>query len=500
MLFQLIKSLSRSEKRYFNIQSKTQSGGDTHYLRLFDLLDKMESYSEEELEKKLTREPFKNNIHVVKNYLNQVILRTLRSYHEKNSAEIKMLNLLMDSTILQNKGLYEQSEKLLRKLKKTADLYDYKLLILEVIRRKLSLSLIATKKNDSIVRELTTTLKQILEDVSSEFELYGLRTSMISVQRSKFKLSEKKSRQKVNEIVQHPLLRSGTPPSGFYAQYLYHRTLASYHHYGKNYQEAFIHYEKVVGIWDNHPHIIAEKPQLYKIQLSNFLAVCHTLSKKQNILDILQILKSMPSNSFDEEAETFQNVAYFQLLYFMNNLQFKEAIAFVPEVRSGLIKYGRKINKARQLAFSYNLSILYFALAQYDDALEWLSLILNESKNEHRQDIQHFARFLELIVHYEKESFEIYDYLLRSLVRYFQQQFESISAFKKLLLNHLKKLPGLLDMQSTKQQFEVLLAALNDLPDGETKLLGVEEIHLWATAKTEGQSFLDVMKTKYAND
>jgi len=45
-LFDLIKSLSKSEKRFFKLQSSLQSG-DKNYVRLFDCIDRMEEYDEE---------------------------------------------------------------------------------------------------------------------------------------------------------------------------------------------------------------------------------------------------------------------------------------------------------------------------------------------------------------------------------------------------------------------------------------------------------------------
>ena len=42
-LFDLISTLTKSEKRFFKLQSSLQSG-DKNYVRLFDLIEKMESY------------------------------------------------------------------------------------------------------------------------------------------------------------------------------------------------------------------------------------------------------------------------------------------------------------------------------------------------------------------------------------------------------------------------------------------------------------------------
>ena len=48
-LYALIKSLSKSEKRYFKIKYKSDQGSDSKYLRLFDEIDKAQEFDEKEL-------------------------------------------------------------------------------------------------------------------------------------------------------------------------------------------------------------------------------------------------------------------------------------------------------------------------------------------------------------------------------------------------------------------------------------------------------------------
>jgi hypothetical protein len=56
-LFELIKSLTKSEKRFFKLQSSLQSG-DKNYIRLFDTIDKMSEYDEEEVKSNFKGEKF----------------------------------------------------------------------------------------------------------------------------------------------------------------------------------------------------------------------------------------------------------------------------------------------------------------------------------------------------------------------------------------------------------------------------------------------------------
>jgi hypothetical protein len=49
-LFKLVRSLTKSEKRFFKLSSSLQSG-EKNYLKIFDFIEKQEVYDEDELKK-----------------------------------------------------------------------------------------------------------------------------------------------------------------------------------------------------------------------------------------------------------------------------------------------------------------------------------------------------------------------------------------------------------------------------------------------------------------
>ncbi|MEY3835859.1 MAG: hypothetical protein RI989_1287, partial [Bacteroidota bacterium] len=65
-LFVLIKSLSKSEKRYFRLQPMAEDG--QHRL-LFDAMEKLNEYDEEKLLKLLKGSPITDAISIAKNRL-----------------------------------------------------------------------------------------------------------------------------------------------------------------------------------------------------------------------------------------------------------------------------------------------------------------------------------------------------------------------------------------------------------------------------------------------
>src|SRR6201986_2344630 len=119
-LFQLIKSLEKSEKRNFKLYiTRNSSSEDLKSIQLFDALDKMEEYDEVQLlskNKNLRKQQLSN----AKAHLYREILSSLRLIRQEENIDIQLNEQLDYARILYNKGLYLQSLKILERLKDTA--------------------------------------------------------------------------------------------------------------------------------------------------------------------------------------------------------------------------------------------------------------------------------------------------------------------------------------------------------------------------------------------
>jgi len=65
-LFKLIKSLTKSEKRFFKLSSALQAG-EKNYLKIFDYIEKQEHYDEDELKDAFVGEVFVKHLPSEKN-------------------------------------------------------------------------------------------------------------------------------------------------------------------------------------------------------------------------------------------------------------------------------------------------------------------------------------------------------------------------------------------------------------------------------------------------
>jgi hypothetical protein len=120
VLYQLVRSLEKSEKRHFKLYIKRSSAKqDLKIIQLFDALDKMPEYDERILLKKLpivTKPQLAN----LKTHLYKQLLASLRLLKTSESTDLQLSEQLDHARVLYNKGLKLQSLKILEKAKEVA--------------------------------------------------------------------------------------------------------------------------------------------------------------------------------------------------------------------------------------------------------------------------------------------------------------------------------------------------------------------------------------------
>ena len=119
-VFQLIKSLTQSEKRHFRLFTNRQGSTEgLKFLQLFDALDAQEHYAEERV---LSQVPALKRAQLanLKANLYRQLLASLRIYHAGQNLDIQLHEQLDYARVLYNKGFYQQALRMLARVKLAA--------------------------------------------------------------------------------------------------------------------------------------------------------------------------------------------------------------------------------------------------------------------------------------------------------------------------------------------------------------------------------------------
>ena len=120
IVFQLIRSLEKAEKRHFKLYIKRSSSNENlKIVQLFDALDKLNEYDEKALLKKLPAIQ-KAQLSNLKAHLYKQILASLRMLKSADSIDLQLNEQFDYAHILYKKGLFLQSLRILERVKEIA--------------------------------------------------------------------------------------------------------------------------------------------------------------------------------------------------------------------------------------------------------------------------------------------------------------------------------------------------------------------------------------------
>src|SRR6202034_1440151 len=180
-LFQLIKSLEKSEKRNFKLYITRNSGsGDLKSIQLFDAMDRMDEYDEGQLLSK-NKDIRKAQLSNAKAHLYREILSSLRLIRVEDNIDIQLHEQLDYARILYNKGLYLQSLRTLDRIKENAKAHNQSTFLLQVLFFEKTIeSLHITRSMQDRADQLATELDAVNEQLRLISQLSNLALQLYS--------------------------------------------------------------------------------------------------------------------------------------------------------------------------------------------------------------------------------------------------------------------------------------------------------------------------------
>lgn len=131
-LYQLIHTLTKSERRYFKLYAGFNRK-DSHLLQLFDAISQNDINDDRSLKLHLADVAYLAQLDVLKVHLSQLILSVMRNFHRNSANDQILRDLITDLNYLHNKGLYVSAAKLLKKAKVMAGEINHDTALIEIL-------------------------------------------------------------------------------------------------------------------------------------------------------------------------------------------------------------------------------------------------------------------------------------------------------------------------------------------------------------------------------
>ncbi|OJJ20501.1 hypothetical protein BKI52_18770 [marine bacterium AO1-C] len=465
-LFLLIKSLSKAEKRYFKLFVANQKGSgakNNNYLRLFDAIDQQEAYDEQAIKQKFAGQTFIKQLHVTKNYLNQLILKSLRNFHTKLSKEAELRDLLRDVEILFHKELYDQCRNTLDKAYQLATTYERLPALIEINdwKRRLCLATSLSINTQPHLDALVNENKAIVSKLDHLNHYWDWSVNLIA------RLS---NAEEAPCFLENEWFKSADKADTIQAKKLYHHSLMAYYvMIEKDIEKGIEIVDQLIEILEERPEHIVEDLSAYLTLLNNKVGLLLDQKAYDIIPDVLHKIREAPAKYQIKEL-TAGNLKVHLHTYNVELEMYRDAqlhqqgIALIPAIEAFLEQHQSRVPQGYLLSLYYQFAYLYFKNQQCADSLKWLNKILNVRWDSSREDLETYARFLNLIIHFELGNILMMKYAVESCRRFLKKRKQVIKPFEKKLLGFFAKV-----CVSPPAEYPILFARLKqELFDAHT--------------------------------
>ena len=504
ILFQLIHSLEKSEKRHFKLYIKRNSSKETlKIVQLFDALDRMHEYDEKLLLKKLpgTEKPQLSNL---KTHLYRQVLASLRLQKRTENLDPELNEQLDYARILYYKGLYLQSLKILDKVKEAAIVYHQDTILIQVISME--------KKIETL--HITHSLLDKADHLAVEaIEVHDRRKmisqmSNLALQMYSWYIKYGHARNEKDEAGVKQFFKEHLPPNayrqtGFYERMYLYQSYGWYAFIRQDFLQYYRYAKKWVDLFRDHPEMINVETGHYIKGMHNLMNAHFDLRNHQQLDVVLEEFEKFAPSHIVQHHDNFRVQAFVYIQqakinrHFMRGT-FKEGLSLIPHLVEKLDEFALFLDKHRIMVFNYKIASLYFGSGDYDAAIDYVQKIINEP-SDLRNDLQCYARLLHLLAHYELGNVELMEPLTKSVFR-FMAKMEYLTVVEeeifRFLRNSLK-----MNRRQVRSEFEHFLSKIKHLEKNrfETRSFAYLDIISWVEGKVYNKSMSEVIYEKYLN-
>lgn len=501
-LFQLIKSLEKSEKRNFKLYARRNTGAvDLKVIQLFDALDKMNDYDERQLLKK-AKGISKQQLSNIKANLYKQLLSSLRLIKEEDNIDIRLHEMMDHARILYNKGLYLQSLKVLDRLKETSRSYQQLTFLQQALffEKKIE-TLFITRSMQNRADELSLESDQVNSQLSLVNKLSNLSLQLYSWYIHHGHARNEKDVKSIRDFFEKSTPEYAIDKLGFYEKLYLYQSYVWYSFIRQDFLAYYRYSQKWVDLFSTYPGLLKVETASYIKGMHNLMGAHFNLLDHQRLSKSISQFELFTRQKHLEENENNRILAYQYLyaarinLYFLQGT-FTKGLRMVPFLEEMLKKYGLYLDTHRVLVFYYKIACLYFGSGNNEKAIDYLNRIINQ-KGDLRTDLQCYARLLHLIAHYELGNFDLLEYLIKSVYRYMAKM-ENLSKVEEEMFSFLRR-SFHIGPKALKPEFEKLLTKLKKYEGNplESRAFVYLDVISWLESKISGVNVQDVIREKF---
>ncbi|MBL4704927.1 MAG: hypothetical protein JKY54_10415 [Flavobacteriales bacterium] len=470
------------------------------FLKLFDVLDKMKSFQEDKVKvvfSDLKPSQFSN----LKSHLYDQLMISLRLLHHLDPS-VRIHELISFAHVLYDRGLYGQSLHQLEKAKVLATEQRDNVTLLEIIEfeKQIEIHHITRSSNDRaeiIVNQASAIRLGIIE----EGDWSDLALKMYGYYLKQGHAKNKLEYEEIQRFFENHLPDTSNI-MGTRGEVYKNQSYVWYYYIVQDFPKCYSYALKLIKTLEKSPKLIKNEPELYLKGMHNALSILfycnapdrfNALFKKFDQYVSSLVIKDQ---NIDKVCFVYLEVArlnsYFLKGDFTKGRDHLEQ--FIPKLKAR----EANLDMHRNMVFWYQTACIYFGADDFKNCILYLNKIINSTGFNLREDVQCFARILNLVAHYELGNDDLIDYQIRSTYRYLLKM-DDLQKVQKLIMNFIKG-SVFMDRKNLEEPFIKMRSDLELVLEDkhEWRPLLYIDLRSWLTSKIDGVAVEKVVQMRQA--
>lgn len=503
-LYALVQSLTKAEKRNFKLYvNRNQSSGDIKFVQLFDAIDRSDSFEDAVVLKKMpgvSRSQLAN----LKRHLYKQIMISLRLIHIQKNKDIEIREQIDFARILYGKGLFLQSLRLLDRIKQVAIDHHQDLLHLEILEfqklieeRHITRSRRVENKVESLVEEAYIRSKVIFNSCklsNLKIEIHGFYIQFGHVKNAK-------DTKIVKELFKSQLANIQQDNLTFFEKIYLYQSYVWYYYILLDFTKCKESALQWVKHFEQKPNLIEEEPDLYARGYHYLLTSLYNLGELKLFVERIEVFEHFEKALGKQLNPNSKMIAFLYLYLAKLNRHFidgsfTEGLPLVPIINRQLKKYAFHLDVHRFMVFYYKMAYLYFGTEDYDKTLDYLNKVIDLKTGHLREDIQCYARIMQLLAHFELGHFHLLEYLVKATYRFLGKvkELNQMQSETLRFLNNIINLPNS-EHGAALLKFRTNLESILEDPFEKRGFIYLD-ILSWSTSKIENKPLSEIILRK----
>lgn len=501
-LIDLIKRLTKAEKRSFRLFANRQNSKDDKlFMVLFDFIEGNESYDEDTLLQKYSQIR-KVQLSNIKANLYKQLLTNLRLLYRNSINDINTRELIDFAKVLHAKGMYKASLDVLYKAKQVAYANEetslaYVAVEFERVIENQYITGSMSEKAEEIElesRDIITSLSRNNEFANLSLRLYGLYLKYGYVKDSKESML-------ISEFFNSHMPTFQLKNLNFYDKAYLYQSYIWYYNMLQDFANNYKYCQKWVDMFDSEREMIENNMTLYIKSLHNILSATFMANRADKFSFNFQKLEKIEEEYGPKFLINDQSVYLLvKNVHLLNQIfltgQYRKGVDRLKDLEILVEDNTLEWDVNRIIVFNYKLACVHFGADNHGRCIDFLNAIINAPVVNVRNDIQCFARILNLIAHYELGNDVLIRYQIKSVYR-FLSKMEELHSVQREIFAFLRKLPNIKPLQM-KVAFKKLRANLMKMKDDpyERRAFLYLDIISWLDSKIEEKTIEEVIQSK----